>query len=114
MKRTLSLIFALALCLALSAGALAADEIIEPGPDFYVTDNAGTLSESTKELIINASGPLELYCDGAQICVVTINYLPRGLDSEQYSWLLMNEWGVGSAGANNGMLLLHVVMEDRG
>ena len=114
MKRALSLIFAIALCLALGAGALAADEIIEPGPDFYVTDNAGTLSESTKELIINASGPLELYCDGAQICVVTINYLPRGLDSEQYSWLLMNEWGVGSASANNGMLLLHVVMEDRG
>ena len=114
MKRALSLIFAIALCLALSTGALAADEIIEPGPDFYVTDNAGTLSESTKELIINASGPLERYCDGAQICVVTINYLPRGLDSEQYSWLLMNEWGVGSASANNGMLLLHVVMEDRG
>ena len=73
MKRALSLIFALALCLALSTGALAADEIIEPGPDFYVTDNAGTLSESTKELIINASGPLERYCDGAQICVVTIS-----------------------------------------
>ena len=36
------------------------------------------------------------------------------MDSEQYAWLLMNSWGVGSAESNNGMLLLHVVMEDRG
>ncbi len=114
MKRALSLIFALALCFALSVGALAADEIIEPGPDFYVTDNAGTLSERTKELIINSSGPLEQQCDGAQICVVTINYLPQGINAEQYAWLLMNDWGVGDRDANNGMLLLHVVMEDRG
>ena len=114
MKRILSIIIALACCLVLPVSALAADEVIEPGPDFYVTDNAGTLSESTKELILNASGPLEQYCDGAQICVVTINYLPQGMDSEQYAWLLMNSWGVGSAESNNGMLLLHVVMEDRG
>ena len=57
MKRILSIIIALACCLVLPVSALAADEVIEPGPDFYVTDNAGTLSESTKELILNASGP---------------------------------------------------------
>ena len=108
------IILAAALCLSLGTAALASDEIIAPGPDFYVTDNAGTLSDSTKELIINASGPLEQECSGAQICVVTINYLPQGMDAEQYAWLLMNEWGVGDKSANNGMLLLHVVMEDRG
>ena len=95
MKRFLSILFALALCLGLCSAALAAD-IIEPGPDFYVTDNAGTLSPATEELILDASGPLEQYCDGAQICVVTINYLPQGLDSEQYAWQLFNSWGVGS------------------
>ena len=114
MKKAFCVLIAIISALTLSFGALAADEIIEPGPDFYVTDNAGTLSESTKQLIIDASGPLEQECDGAQICVVTINYLPQGLDSEQYSWLLMNDWGVGDKDANNGMLLLHVVMEDRG
>lgn len=55
---------------------------MQPSDDFYVTDNAGTLSESTKELIDLASGPLEQECNGAQICVVTINYLPSGYDSE--------------------------------
>ena len=98
---------------ALALGALAAD-VPEPSEDFYVYDGAGTLSQSTKDLIINASGPLEKYCSGAQIVVVTIDYLPSGYDSEQYANLLFNEWGVGSSQLNNGLLLLHVVMEDRG
>lgn len=93
---------------------LADSGALEPSEDFYVNDQAGTLSASTKELIDNASGPLEQECDGAQIVVVTINYLPSGYDSEQYAWQLFNDWGVGSDTANNGMLLLHVVQEDRG
>lgn len=115
MKRLLTLILAAVCVFTLSGGVMAADgEIMQPSSDFYVTDMAGTLSQNTKDLIDNASGPLEQECDGAQICVVTINYLPDGYDSEQYAWLLFNNWGVGSAEANNGMLLLHVVMEDRG
>ena len=114
MKRFFSALCALTILFALSFSALASDEYLQPSEDFYVNDQAGTLSESTKELIDNASGPLEQYCDGAQIVVVTINYLPSGMDSEQYGWLLFNNWGVGSETANNGMLLLHVVMEDRG
>ena len=113
MKRIFSLVFALLLLPVMALGALAAD-VPEPSSDFYVYDGAGTLSESTKDLILNASGPLEQYCDGAQIVVVTIDYLPSGYDSEQYANLLFNSWGVGSSSANNGLLLLHVVKEDRG
>ena len=113
MKRIFALILALLLLPALALGALAAD-VPEPSSDFYVYDGAGTLSQSTKDLILNASGPLEKYCDGAQIVVVTIDYLPSGYDSEQYANLLFNSWGIGSSSANNGMLLLHVVKEDRG
>lgn len=113
MKRIFSLVFALLLLPVMALGALAAD-VPEPSADFYVYDGAGTLSESTKDLILNASGPLEQYCDGAQIVVVTIDYLPSGYDSEQYANLLFNSWGVGSSSANNGLLLLHVVKEDRG
>lgn len=113
MKRIFSLVFALLLLPVMVLGALAVD-VPDPSADFYVYDDAGTLSESTKELILNASGPLEQYCDGAQIVVVTIDYLPSGYDSEQYANLLFNSWGVGSSSANNGMLLLHVVKEDRG
>ena len=113
MKRIFSLVFALLLLPVMALGALAAD-VPEPSSDFYVYDGTGTLSESTKDLILNTSGPLEQYCDGAQIVVVTIDYLPSGYDSEQYANLLFNSWGVGSSSANNGLLLLHVVKEDRG
>ena len=113
MKRIFSLVFALLLLPVMALGALAAD-VPEPSADFYVYDGAGTLSESTKDLILNASGPLGQYCDGAQIVVVTIDYMPSGYDSEQYANLLFNSWGVGSSSANNGLLLLHVVKEDRG
>lgn len=113
MKRIFAVIAALLLLPALALSALAAD-VPEPSEDFYVYDGAGTLSQSTKDLILNASGPLEQYCDGAQIVVATIDYLPSGYDSEQYANLLFNSWGVGSSSANNGLLLLHVVKEDRG
>lgn len=105
----------LALCL-LTLPAMAAADIppAGTGDDFYVHDEAGTLSESTRELILDVNGPLEQYCSGAQIVVVTINYLPEGYDSEQYANLLFRSWGVGSETENNGMLLLHVVREDRG
>lgn len=85
MRKYFSALLALMLILALSCGALADSGALEPSEDFYVNDQAGTLSASTKELIDNASGPLEQECDGAQIVVVTINYLPSGYDSEQYA-----------------------------
>ena len=111
-KRIITLLLAIAV---LSLPVLAADiPDAGTGDDFYVHDEAGTLSESTRELILDVNGPLEQYCSGAQIVVVTINYLPEGYDSEQYANLLFRSWGVGSETENNGMLLLHVVREDRG
>ena len=111
-KRIVTLLLAIAV---LSLPVLAADiPDAGTGDDFYVHDEAGTLSESTRELILDVNGPLEQYCSGAQIVVVTINYLPEGYDSEQYANLLFRSWGVGSETENNGMLLLHVVREDRG
>ena len=111
-KRIITLLLAIAV---LSLPVLAADiPDAGTGDDFYVHDEAGTLSESTRELILNANGPLGQYCSGAQLVVGTINYLPEGYDSEQYANLLFRSWGVGSETENNGMLLLHVVREDRG
>ncbi len=111
-KRIITLLLVITV---LSLPVLAADiPDAGTGDDFYVHDEAGTLSESTRELILDVNGPLEQYCSGAQIVVVTINYLPDGYDSEQYANLLFRSWGVGSETENNGMLLLHVVREDRG
>ena len=90
LSKCFSALLALVLVFTLATAALASGAL-EPSEDFYVNDQAGTLSESTKELILNASGPLEQECDGAQIVVVTINYLPGGYDSEQYAWQLFND-----------------------
>lgn len=113
MKRTLSLLCAVILALAACAlPAMAAP--LETSDSFYVNDAAGVLTEATKNEIIGQNGNLEYYCDGAQIVVVAIDFLPSGYDSEQYANLLFNDWGVGSATANNGLLLLLVTEEARG
>jgi len=109
MKKICSLILVLMLL-----GSMPALALVEQSEDFYVADYAGVLSDATKEKIINYNGALEQQCDGAQIVVVTINYLTDGLDSEEYALRLFNEWGVGSAEANNGMLLLLVAREYKG
>lgn len=105
------------LCTLLLAAALMAVPVfaaLDASDDFYVNDDAGVLSSTTKNEIITQNGNLEHYCDGAQIVVVTIKYLEDGYDSQQYANLLFNNWGVGSASANNGMLLLLVTEEGRG
>ena len=88
--------------------------VLEPSDDSYVTDKAGVLTSTTKNEIDELNGYLEEYCEGAQIAVVTVDYLEEGYDSEQYANLLFNNWGVGSATHNNGMLLLLVTDEYKG
>lgn len=111
--RTLSLgAAALLLAALLCVPALAA--VVERSDSFYVADYAGVLSDTTEQNIIGYNGVLEKQCDGAQIVVVTINYLSDGLDSQQYALKLMNDWDVGSADENNGMLLLLVAKEYKG
>ena len=93
-----------------SPGALA---ILMPGEDYYVTDDAGVLTDVTRNDIISANIDLEQKCQGAQIVIVTIAYLD-GTPSDEYATRLFNEWGVGPSGANNGMLLLLVTEELKG
>jgi len=111
MKKIISLILALIMCLCLSVSAFA---VVDASDEFYVADYANVLSSTTKQSIIDYNGSLEYQCDGAQIVVVTIPYLSDGLDSEEYATKLFNNWGVGSSSANNGMLLLLVTEEKRG
>lgn len=82
------------------------------GPDFYVQDTANVLSTETETAIVNYNATLESACDGAQLVVVTVNYLDG--DSDVAATKLMNDWGVGSAQQSNGMLLLLVAGEYRG
>lgn len=96
---------ALAACAALSVALAApAMALLSPTSDFYVNDNAGVLSSSTEQDIVEKNDALYA-ASGAQIVVVTVNDT-EGLGAAEYSYQLANDWGIGSAQENNGVLLL--------
>lgn len=109
MKKIFSLILALCICLSLGASAFA---VVDQSESFYVADYSNVLSNDTEQMIINYNGSLEQQCQGAQIVVVTVDYLD-GLKSDEYADQLLNKWGVGSADYSNGMLLLLAIQENK-
>jgi len=110
MKKKIALPLTIILILSLLCGRALA--VVPPSDEFYVADYADVLSNVTEELIINYNGALEYQCKGAQIVVVTVNYLD-GMYSDEYANQLFNDWGVGSAEENNGLLLLLAVGENK-
>ena len=109
MKKILSFLFALCLCLSISVSAFA---VVGQSESFYVADYSNVLSNETEQMIINYNGSLEQQCQGAQIVVVTVDYLD-GMHSDEYAYQLFNDWGVGSSDYNNGMLLLLAIQENK-
>ncbi len=108
-KRFLSFVSALLLLLALTVPAHA---VVSQSSSFYCADYANVLSSDTEQMIINYNGALEQQCNGAQVVVVTVDYL-GGMNSDEYAYKLFNDWGVGSSQYNNGMLLLLAVEENK-
>lgn len=78
--------------------------VISPTSDFYVNDNAGVLSATTKQYIMNTNVELQKKT-GAQIVVVTVKSLD-GMSIEDYANQLFNSWGIGDKTKDNGLLLL--------
>lgn len=78
--------------------------VISPTSDFYVNDNAGILTTTTKQYIMNTNVELERKT-GAQIVVVTVKSLD-GMSIEDYANQLFNSWGIGDKNKDNGLLLL--------
>lgn len=112
MKITKTLISLFLCIMLLAAPALAIDLEAGTGDAFYVQDTANVLSSETEAMIVQYNETLETQCDNAQLVVVTVSYLSE--DSDVAALQLMNEWGIGSASENNGMLLLLVANEYRG
>ena len=108
-----SIIITLILLILMSAFMTGALALISPSDDFYVTDSANVLTEATRRDIITSNLDLEVRCQGAQIVVVTIEYL-GDMQADEYAVQLFNDWCVGASEANNGMLLLLVTEEFRG
>ena len=111
MKKTIYiLLIGLLLAPFVLPGALA---LVSPSDEFFVTDDAGVLTEATRQDIISANYDLMEKCLGAQIVIVTVRYL-NGMPSDEYATRLFNDWGVGAGEANNGMLLLLATEEFKG
>ncbi len=84
---------------------------VEQTDAFYVADYAEVLSRETEDYIVSANQ--KLYSEtGGQIVIVTVQYLD-GYYSDEYALQLFNDWGVGDAEKNNGMLLLLATMEGK-
>ncbi|MDL2300351.1 TPM domain-containing protein [Clostridiaceae bacterium OttesenSCG-928-D20] len=81
---------------------------------FYVQDNANVLSENTMQQVYEYNGSLEGLCNGAQIVIVTDDYLLEDIGTDEMAFRLFNEKGVGSKADQNGMLLYLVTEEKRG
>ncbi len=105
--------FLLVLCLGTAALAAPALAVVEQSEEFYVNDDAGVLSPETEQTICAYNAQLEALCSGAQMVFVMVNY-SDGLYADEYATQLFNDWGVGSATENNGILVLGIVRENKG
>jgi uncharacterized protein len=70
-----------------------------------VVDDAGILSDGTKQELNGILAGDEQKFGGRQIVVATLKSL-QGLEIEQYGYQLGRAWGIGQKGKNNGALII--------
>ena len=78
-------------------------EIVEQDDSYFVTDAAKVLDSSCEEYIVSKNQVLNA-TSGASIVVVTVPLLHA--DIVDYAYTIFNEWELGDAELNNGILLL--------
>ena len=103
-------VIVMALMLTLAPMAWATASVLQPTDDFYVNDAAGVLTGETIGHIVLNNDALYDAC-GAQIVIVTVNSV-GGATMEDYADTLFDEWGIGSAEKNNGLLLVMAIGDD--
>ena len=104
MKKLLALFTALALLLCLAVGA-SASVPSKPREFAYAYDYDGSvLSDSSMRVIANYGSALE-DATGIQAIAVVVDFLD-GQDPADYATDLINTWGIGQAGENNGVVVL--------
>lgn len=112
--RLFRLFFALLFTLGvLSAPAMAAD-VVSPPPvekGIYYVDSAGCLSQETRDYIGRQNIALTNAVNG-QVAVVTLDFL-SDLNTEEYAYEVMNQWGVGDEKENNGAVFVLVTGEKK-
>jgi len=81
----------------------------EPTANFYVNDLAGVLTQADYDAIFTIND--ELAGNGAQIVVLTINFL-GGINIEDYALEVFNRWGIGDSARDNGVLIVLAIAEE--
>ena len=107
LPRAVSVLTAVALCAVCALPVLAAPQA---DPDKAVIDNADILSKETEAYVTNISTALQNTC-GAQIGVYTVDTIGN-YTMEGYTYELANDWGLGDADKDNGIVLLLAPGED--
>lgn len=103
--------FMLILCISfLATQGQAFANIPQHTGNFYVNDFAGVLTPETTRHIVSSNESL-YDKSGAQIVVTTVDFLD-GMEIDDYAKQMFNQWGIGDAELNNGLLFLIVVGED--
>lgn len=106
-RRLAMLLAGLLAALLLALPVAAAPQVNKTSP---VNDYAGILSDSTIQYVTEVSAALQSTC-GAEIGVYTTEYIGNST-MEGYAYSVLNEWGLGSADKDNGVLLLLAPGED--
>lgn len=98
-----------ALIMALLCAAFSGRAPVDYTADFYFNDYASVLNSDVRKLVLEENE--KLYDrTGGQIVVLTVPGL-NGTEIEGYAYNVFNGWGVGSAGRNNGLLILLAIAE---
>ena len=104
MKKALSLIVTVVLVLVLGNAALASVPA-KPDTFAYAYDFDGSvLSESDKQAIAETGAALES-ATGIQAVAVVVDFLD-GMDAADYATDIINTWGIGAKGEDNGVVVL--------
>jgi len=100
----------LAVCFSLFFCCGSAWAVVDAPDSVYVGDYANVLTEETEQYIIAENRKL---CEatGAQIVIVTVDFLD-GMEIEDYAYTIFNDWGIGDAACDNGLLLLLAIGEE--
>lgn len=105
-RAALAALLALVMCL-MPASALCAIKVVEPTESFYVADYAGVIDADVQKYIVERAAELDAQT-GAQIVLATVNFIGENT-IEDYAYELFNQWGIGDADKDNGVLLLMVI-----
>ena len=107
MNRLLNTVILGLVFLALLGGTVAAGDF--PPPEGWVTDRAGVMEAPVRQDLEALLEDLERET-AAEVAVVTVETTDP-LDPVGYGVRLFEEWGLGKAGADNGLLILLALRE---